>query len=142
MKRLPLRTVAIAIAVACGCCPLAAQQADPGHAQHNTNHDAVDQEQMDHEHMDHGQTDHAGVDHSQHRGSAATQMPVPAITDADRLAAKPPSPAHAHGGDAIYSYSLINRLESWDADPGTALGWEAEGWIGGDINRLWWNTEG
>ncbi len=22
------------------------------------------------------------------------------------------------------------------------FGWEAEGWIGGDINRLWWNTAG
>jgi len=46
-----------------------------------------------------------------------------------------------HDND-IHSLSLIDRLEYGVGDePGNYL-WEASGWIGGDINRLWWKTEG
>lgn len=70
------------------------------------------------------------------------RTPIPVLTDADREAAMPAHGHHAGGDTAIHSYSLVNRLEIWDADPGTGQAWEAGGWIGGDIDRLWWRTEG
>lgn len=92
--------------------------------------------------------DHAQMDHAQHAApsqSSSAQVPrtpIPVVTDADRRAAMPPSEAHGVDDNAIHSYSLLNRLEGWDADPGTGLAWEGQGWIGRDIDRLWWRTEG
>lgn len=37
---------------------------------------------------------------------------------------------------------LLDRLEVWDADPGTGQAWEAKAWIGGDLHRLWLRSEG
>lgn len=70
------------------------------------------------------------------------RTPIPPLTAADRQAAIPASTAHMSGDNAIHSYTLLNRLEAWDANPGTAIGWEGEGWIGQDTDRLWWRTEG
>jgi copper resistance protein B len=83
------------------------------------------------------------MDHSQH-GSAAPQTPrtpIPPITDADREAAKPPAHGHPHGG-GVFSYLLFDRLEVWDADSGTGQAWEAQGWVGTDMHRLWLRSEG
>ena len=37
---------------------------------------------------------------------------------------------------------LFDRLEVWDADPGTGQAWEATAWIGTDLDRLWLRSEG
>ena len=43
---------------------------------------------------------------------------------------------------AVYASVLVHRMERrFDAD-GEGLAWEAEGWIGGDVNRFWVKTEG
>lgn len=58
-------------------------------------------------------------------------------------AAQEAGTAHQAGDDVFYSYTLIDRLEA--AAPATdhaALQWEAGGWIGGDVDRLWWRSEG
>lgn len=83
-------------------------------------------------------------DHAQHR-QAATEptsplTPIPAITEADRRAAKPPA-AHAMHGDGVHSYVLFDRLE-WSDSEGGAFAWEAEAWIGTDTDRLWLRSEG
>lgn len=129
MRHLPALTMASLLAIGCAGSNAAEPAAPP----------AMDHEDMDHGEMDHSQ--HAGHEHGD-SAAGALRTPVPALTEADRRAALPPAMAHVHGDDAIHSYSLFNRLESWDADPGTGLAWEAEGWIGGDIHRLWWNTDG
>jgi copper resistance protein B len=106
-------------------------------------HDAMDHAAMDHATMEHGEMDHGEMDHSQH-GSAAPQTPrtpIPPITDADREAAKPPAHGHHHGG-GVFSYLLFDRLEVWDADSGTGQAWEAQGWVGTDMHRLWLRSEG
>ena len=145
--------------------------ADPhaGHAGHGDHaqmdhsqmhHDAMDHSGMDHGDMEHGSTDtrepdvdhskmdHAGMDHESmdHSAHAASDMPrepIPALTDADRAAAFPVLHAHdmSHG-QSIHSLVLFNRLEAWDADPGSGQAWEAQAWVGGDINRLWLRSEG
>lgn len=94
--------------------------------------------------MDHSSMQ--GMDHSQmgHTMPAPTQPrePIPALTDADRAAAFPDVAGHAVHDRAVTSYFLFNRLEAFDADEGTGFQWEGQGWIGGDINRLWLRSEG
>ncbi|MFZ2753294.1 MAG: copper resistance protein B [Lysobacteraceae bacterium] len=87
--------------------------------------------------------DHAKMDHSQHEDeSTQTPLtPIPPLTDADREAAKPPAHAHDHGS-SVFSYLLFDRLETWDAEPGTGQAWEVQGWAGTDRHRLWLRSEG
>ena len=100
----------------------------------------------DHSTMDHSKMDHSGMegmDHSQMDHSpTVTVMPIPPLTQADREAAFPVVHAHHEHGTSIHSYWLLDRLEVSDADDGTALGWEALAWIGGDIQRVWLRSEG
>lgn len=71
------------------------------------------------------------------------RTPIPALTDADRAAAFPTlSHASMDHGNAIHHYVLLDRLETWDADPGRGQAWEGSAWVGGDIDRLWLRSEG
>ena len=111
--------------------------------------EGMDHSQMDHsvvEDEDHSKMDHSkmeGMDHSMvdHPGSTKV-TPIPPVTQADRLAAFPEVHAHHLHGTSIQSYWLLDRFEISDADDGTALGWEALAWMGGDIQRLWLRSEG
>lgn len=89
--------------------------------------------------------EHAAMGHCTPRqaGLQAPREPIPVLTDADRAAAFPPlRHDHMSHGSAIHSLVLFNRLEAWDADPGTGQAWEGSAWIGGDIDRLWLRSEG
>nr|WP_225780215.1 copper resistance protein B [Pseudomonas sp. Marseille-Q3773] len=106
---------------------------------------------MDHGEMDHGSMQgmgHGAMDHStMNHGSAETptttsRTPIPMLTDADRRAAFPPLGGHQMHDSAINSFLLLDQLEYQDADEGSTLAWDASGWIGGDINRLWIRSEG
>lgn len=119
------------------------------HSQMSQDEAGVEAEQpMDHSKMDHSKMDHSTMDHSSMNmgmSMAPTEpkTPMPAITDADRLAAFPKVDAHAmHGESAINSMLLIDQLEMWNASPGAGLAWDAVAWVGSDINRLWLRTEG
>lgn len=114
----------------------------------------VDHSKMDHSKMDHSSMDHGAMDHSQMDHSAMghdmpmtapsePREPIPVPTDADRAAAFPPIDhgAMEHAPD-INSLLLIDRLEHWDGRNGDGQAWEATGWIGGNINRLWLRSEG
>lgn len=120
-------------------------------------HSKMDQPQMqemDHSTMDHSQMqgmDHStmdqpqmqGMDHSAMDHAAPPQVtPVPPVTQAERDAAFPDVHAHHLHGTSIQSYWLLDRLEVSDADNGTALGWEAMAWVGGDIQRILLRSEG
>ncbi|OLF54105.1 copper resistance protein B [Pseudomonas chlororaphis] len=71
-----------------------------------------------------------------------SRTPIPVLTDADRRAAFPPVAGHGVHDKAINGFWLVDRLEYQDADDGSALAWDMNGWIGGDIDRLWLRTEG
>ena len=103
--------------------------------------------------MDHSQM--PGMDHGQMQGMdsmqgmepmqsapATSRTPIPELTAADRAAVYEDHGGHAVHDSAINSFFLIDQLEWQDADDGSALSWEASGWIGGDIDRLWLRSEG
>lgn len=71
-----------------------------------------------------------------------SRTPIPVLTDVDRSAVYNAAGGHEMLGDALNSFFLIDQLEWQDADDGSALNWDAKGWIGGDIDRLWLRTEG
>lgn len=105
--------------------------------------------------MDHGQMQ--GMDHSQMQGMDHSKMegmqpakqpltqsrtPIPPLTDADRAAVYNAPGGHEVHDTAINSFFIFEKLEWQDADDGSALNWEAQGWIGGDVDRLWLRSEG
>ncbi|MGY8564304.1 copper resistance protein B [Paracidovorax citrulli] len=96
---------------------------------------------VDHSTMDHSTMDHAVMEHG--TAPSAPREPIPEVTDADRAAAFPPinHDAMEHAPN-VHSLLLINRLEHWDGQHGSGQAWEASGWIGGNINRLWLRSEG
>lgn len=49
---------------------------------------------------------------------------------------------HHFADQAIFSYLLVDQLEYQSTDGPNALAWEAQGWLGGDYNRVWFKTEG
>ena len=97
-------------------------------------------------------TDHSKMDHSQMQGmdhsevdlpvNAPPREPIPAVTAADRAVAFPPVHDHHKHGTSIQSYSLIDRLETSRVDAKSEQAWEAIGWVGGDVQKFWWRTEG
>jgi len=118
--------------------------------------------QTDHSQMDHGRMSHeqmlqmhrqhrdmqaqprtaSGADHQAHQPAAYPGAPLPSITDADRAAAFPDLPPHAmHAGGINYLF-LADRLEWQDADDGSALAWDISGWVGGNVDRLAFRSEG
>jgi copper resistance protein B len=86
--------------------------------------------------------DHSAVGHEQPASVAAPREPIPEVTEADRVAAFPAVAGHPAHDDSIQSYFLLDRLEVWGADPGTGVSWDALGWIGTDLDRLWLRTDG
>ena len=46
--------------------------------------------------------------------------------------------------DQLYVFTLFEQLEYRLSADGTPdqLGWEAQGWVGGDVNKFWWKNEG
>jgi copper resistance protein B len=44
--------------------------------------------------------------------------------------------------EPLLSKWMLDRLEHRDAKDGDSTYWEAQAWIGGDINKLWLKTEG
>lgn len=107
-------------------------------------HEAM--QSMDHgtmQGMDHGAMDHSKMNHgSSGEPSRVSRTPIPTLTDADRQAAFPPLGGHQVHDSGINSFFLLDQLEYQDADEGSTLAWDASGWVGGDINRLWFRSEG
>lgn len=53
-------------------------------------------------------------------------------------------PLHAHEmmGNDVYTAVMLDRLEAQNSSSGHATYWEGQGWIGGDINKAWFKTQG
>ncbi|VVN63665.1 Copper resistance protein B [Pseudomonas fluorescens] len=71
-----------------------------------------------------------------------SRTPIPVLTDADRAAVYREPGGHRVHDSAVHSMLLLNQLE-WQGGEGSgALNWDAKGWIGGDVDRLWLRSEG
>lgn len=95
---------------------------------------------MDHsmQGMDMSQMDHAG----KAKAPTTPRTPIPALTDADRAAAISPAQMHDTMDNSAHAFTLIDRLEGWNATPGRGASWEGKGWVGNDLRRVWWRSEG
>ncbi|WP_150570296.1 copper resistance protein B [Pseudomonas fluorescens] len=117
-----------------------------GHGQPKAKSTSMDHSKMDHgsmKGMDHGAMDHSTMGHGKAESPTATRRtPIPVLTDADRQAAFPPLDGHKMDDSGLNSFFLLDQLEYQDADEGSTLAWDASGWVGGDINRLWIRSEG
>lgn len=86
--------------------------------------------------------DHAAMGHDSSGQDVVPAEPIPPVTDADRAAAFPDLTHSMEHGAGINHYVLIDRLEAVDLDQGSGEAWELQGWAGGDIDRLWFRSEG
>lgn len=67
---------------------------------------------------------------------------VPPLTDEDRAVAFPDVDGHSVHDDSVHFFVLFDQIE-WQAGGGSRRGsWDTKGWVGRDINRLWFRTEG
>lgn len=148
LKRPALLALAVTLATAGSA--QAAEAMDHGQMDHSQmqhgqmDHGAMDHSKMNHGQMDQGSMDHSKMDHGQHSQPAGygSRTPIPVPTDADRAAAFPDLPPHAMHAGGINSFFLLDQLEYQDADDASVLSWDASGWIGSDLNRLWLRSEG
>jgi copper resistance protein B len=88
----------------------------------------------------------AQQDHSAHQKPVEQKQylaGIPPVTDVDRAAAfSELNGQHAVHDDAVNYYVLFDQLE-WQMGDGTTAGsWDNKGWIGKDVNRFWFRTEG
>ena len=118
-----------------------AQQMDHAAMNHGAmNHGTMDHGSMSHGTMNHATMDHGAMDHAQAPDTPRT--PLRPITDADRRAAFPPLPGHTVHDKQVNWAVVVEQLEYQNYDSRDVLNWNANAWIGGDIDRLWLRTEG
>jgi copper resistance protein B len=63
------------------------------------------------------------------------------VTDAERDAAFPDVGEHPAHDRTVNYFVLFDQLE-WQDRRGGAASWDTKGWVGGDVNRFWFRTEG
>ena len=76
------------------------------------------------------------------QGTSQPITPVPPITDADSAAAFPNVDEHSIGDDATHYFVLFDQLEWQGNNAAHGMTWNSTGWVGHDLNRLWFRTEG
>lgn len=132
-------TASQAPAQPCGPATVGRAKPAPGTSSKHADHAAVGHDMPKPEDMH-------STDHSRMQGDlpqdAVPREPIPDITPADRAAAFPDVGGHAVHDTTVHSFWLFDRLEGWEADEGTGLGWEVTSWTGTDLDRIWLRSEG
>ena len=109
-----------------------------------------DENAHDHAQMDHGAMDHSQMGHAAASDEAVGDEPPPAAPSdhaaerfysAEAMEAARQQLQREHGG-AIVSNLMTDMAELQFGDDETTFHWEGEGWIGGDIDRFVFKTEG
>jgi copper resistance protein B len=70
-----------------------------------------------------------------------TPVPAPASSVSD-TAMDMPSHERMGMGDDVFGHFLFNQLEGRTNDPDNGLRWDMEAWVGSDMNKLWFKSEG
>lgn len=90
-------------------------------------------------------------DHSMHQAPAAPPPPdavalppfIPPVTAADRAAAFTELHGQmAHDDNAVNYFVLFDQLEWLGGNGDGTANWDTKGWIGRDLDRVWFRTEG
>lgn len=88
-------------------------------------------------------------EHADKTTPAVEQPPLPEGMTLDEVLEYSANPPPAHFPDPVpddrtYVFTFIEQLEYRVADGGGTdhLGWEAQGWVGGDFHKFWWKSEG
>jgi len=107
---------------------------------------AVDHSRMDHGVMHHAQMDHRAAEATDEVGNepapdAPTDHAAERFYGAEEMATARAQLRREHGG-VVVSSLMVDRVELAFADDETVFQWEGEGWIGGDLNRFVFKTEG
>jgi copper resistance protein B len=76
------------------------------------------------------------------QGTQQPVTPIPPLTEEDRAAAFADFGGHPAHDKQIFSFVLFDQLEWRTGGEKKTVNWDATGWIGGDIHRLWLRTEG
>lgn len=89
------------------------------------------------------EAEHQHQEHSEHAAPPTMpRTPIPPVTDKERSTVFLDTRGHAVHDRTITTFLLLDQLEWQDAEEGDALSWDATGWIGNDIHRLWFRSEG
>ncbi len=67
---------------------------------------------------------------------------VPPVTEDMRRAAFPDVHGHASHDRMVNTFVLFDQLEGQFGNGPGSVAWSQAGWVGGDINRVWFRTEG
>jgi len=81
--------------------------------------------------------------HHHHQQTSDSTLPEP--TAAELQAAFPDlggMDLRQHMDTPLLAYVLLDQLEIGRVDGQNLFAWDAQGWIGYDLNRFWWRTEG
>ncbi len=82
-------------------------------------------------------------DHTQQDADAAPLPPfIPPLTDADRAAAFPDVAGHGVHDNDVHWFALLDSLEWQETRDASAVVWGAKGWVGRDLDRLWFRSHG
>lgn len=105
--------------------------------------DADDEQEdaTDHSQMDHGAAADVGAVGNEPAPAAPADHAAERFYSAEDMEAARAQLRSEHGG-AIVSTVMIDLAELQFSDDETMFHWEGEGWIGGDINRFVFKTEG
>jgi copper resistance protein B len=122
--------------------PVAAQhhQRSPSHDEHRSSaQQPATQKPADPQHAPAAGQEHAGHD------MPADALPpfIPVLTDADRAAAFPGAlEGHTVHDHAVNYFVLFDQFEWQTGNGARGASWDTKGWIGQDVNRFWFRTEG
>ncbi len=123
-----------------------------GHAMPETGPVAESESMPDRGPADHSQMDHAAMGHAMPAPVAADELPPPRALKGPRHAADAVWGAEAmqpsreelgqvHGAITTGTV-MLERFETRLSDGGEAYLWDAQGWYGGDLDKLWLKSEG
>lgn len=102
--------------------------------------------QVDHSQMDHSQMDHGAMQDAEAVGNDPAPDPpedhaAERFYSVEEMVAARRQLRREHGG-AVVSNLMVDMAEFQFGDGETTFHWEGEGWIGGDMNRFVFKSEG
>jgi copper resistance protein B len=135
--------IRLACALALVCAHAAQAQHVHGHS-HEHGHAAPQTQEARPE------ADHSPMDHSVHHGHAAPERPQPARktpSEAERAAAFPDlgnlsMRDHGMDDDAVHAFLKADEFGWREGHGASAFAWDIDGWIGRDLSRLRFRSEG